>query len=214
MRSRDGKGRRRRLFSARLLLPALALACATLLASSSARGGASASRVANDRRAMINLPPAASRRRARRLLASSVPSDGVAAATLAELRAHLESSASSLKIYLTSDILLDDRELPSVAGNTTRIIVGGCGDDGTAKCTLDGAGASRHVSVNTRASLTLENLVLTRGAAGQSSPWADGGAVFVWGTLVASDCSFVSNVGAFSSHWFPYDRVRVVNADP
>jgi hypothetical protein len=27
--------------------------------------------------------------------------------------------------------------------------------------------------------------------------------VFVWGTLVASDCSFVSNVGAFSSHWFP-----------
>ena len=213
MRSRDGKGRRRRLFSARLLLPALALACATLLASSSARGGASASRVANDRRAMINLPPAASAP-ARRLLASSVPSDGVAAATLAELRAHLESSASSLKIYLTSDILLDDRELPSVAGNTTRIIVGRCGDDGTAKCTLDGAGASRHVSVNTRASLTLDNLVLTRGAAGQSSPWADGGAVFVWGTLVASDCSFVSNVGAFSSHWFPYDRVRVVNADP
>jgi hypothetical protein len=27
-------------------------------------------------------------------------------------------------------------------------------------------------------------------------------------------CAIMCGLGAFSSHWFPYDRVAVVNADP
>ena len=85
------------------------------------------------------------------------------------------SNATSSDRY-PADVTLDNRELPAV--EKPMRILGACGGDGFAACTLSANDATRHFTVGATGELELHNLVVTGGkAAGR--PWADGGAAGV-----------------------------------
>mmetsp|Transcript_24315 Transcript_24315/g.60428 ORF Transcript_24315/g.60428 Transcript_24315/m.60428 type:complete len:277 (-) Transcript_24315:731-1561(-) len=119
------------------------------------------------------------------------PNDGpaVTAGTLDELRAAMALSRV-LTVYLTADVLLDGRELPPVLAPLR--LLGACGGDGLSPCILDGNNTARHFTVGAAGELELHNLVLAKGkAVGQ--PWTDGGAMFVYGKLIARRVTFRDN---------------------
>ena len=66
-----------------------------------------------------------------------------AVATLADLRDQM-IQPKILTIYLTANITLDGRELPAVEKQLR--LLGACGSDGFATCTLDANKATRHVT--------------------------------------------------------------------
>jgi len=124
------------------------------------------------------------------LLAAAVPPPppepndafSVTVRTLDELRTQM-LQPKILTLYLTSDVLLDNRELP-VLEKQLRVL-GACGADGLQPCVIDANDASRHFTVGATGVLELHNLVITKGKA-TGRPWADGGAMFVYGEEVKS----------------------------
>lgn len=109
--------------------------------------------------------------------------------TLAELRATM-AAPDVMTLYLTQHVTLDGRELPAVERSLR--ILGACGGDGLAPCTLDADRASRHFTVGATGTLELHNLVVSNGNA-VGKPWPDGGACFVYGKLTARGVTFANN---------------------
>ena len=114
--------------------------------------------------------------------------------TVAELRAAMADTAVGT-VRLLNSIALDDNngELPAV---TRPVTVSGdaCASSSPPGCAIDALAASRHVTVGATGTLTLTKLALVNGAPPLSAqPWSDGGAVFVYGKLVAVDVAFRTN---------------------
>ena len=119
------------------------------------------------------------------------PADAFSAVvdTLAKLRAEM-TQPKILTVYVVRDIDLNGAELPPVEKPLR--VLGACGASGLDPCTLDAGDRSRHFTVGATGTLELHNLKLSRGKA-TGSPWADGGAAFVYGKLVARRVIFAHN---------------------
>ena len=135
-------------------------------------------------------PPAGPPRRA---LAQATPSPAppppphATVSTLADLRAHVASSSPTAVITLAASLDLGGDELPVV--EKALEIRGACAPTA---CVLDAGAASRHLTVGVLGDLTLVDVVLARGVA-VGLPRSDGGAVFVYGALVARRVVFSDN---------------------
>ena len=129
----------------------------------------------------------------RRALAQATPSPAppppphATVSTLADLRAHVASSSPTAVITLAASLDLGGDELPVV--EKALEIRGACAPTA---CVLDAGAASRHLTVGVLGDLTLVDVVLARGVA-VGLPRSDGGAVFVYGALIARRVVFSDN---------------------
>lgn len=133
---------------------------------------------------IIKLPASPPRRALRQ------SSDTTTVSTATELIAAITND-EILTISLTADLILSVN-LPPIEHE--KAIVGACGARGTDACALNANGFGRILIIGSVASVTLNNLILKNGAVQSADPpMSNGGALFVFGTLIGHRLSFEGN---------------------